>query len=121
MSYSFKGIGELTVTFAVDDDAELTVGEPVMLSDNGTVTACDEGDDFIGIVTSVRGGTAAVQIAGAAEVACSGTAPDVGYALLIADGEGGVADGEGAGESSADIGREYLVLAVDDDILTIML
>ena len=121
MSYSFKGIGELIVTFAVDDDAELTAGIPVKLSDNGTVIECDEGDDFIGIVTSVRGGCAAVQIEGTAEVECSGTAPDVGYVCLAADGEGGVADGTGAGDDDADIGREYLVLAVDDDVLTIML
>ena len=104
MEVSFQGIGEWSATFM---GGGLTEGQVVKMSGNGTVTACSAEDDFCGVVQ--RGGpeACAVQLGGMVTVDYSGTAPAVGFAMLSADGAGGV---KTAAENS---GRSLLVTAVD--------
>lgn len=109
MSVSFGGFLENTATFIVED--KLDEGTPVMISDNYTVEACEEDDGFCGFVVSSDESYAAVQLRGVVTCAYSGTAPDVGYAALAADGDGGVAEAES--------GTEYLILSVDSTAGTI--
>ena len=105
MNVSFEEIGHLAATFA---DGGCTAGQVCKLSGNGTVAPCAEGDKFCGVTEGVRGGYAAVQVAGFAAVAFSGTVA-VGYVDLCADGNGGVKAGSG---------REYLVVSVDENAKT---
>ena len=112
MNYSYKGIGELTASFAVKNGETLIEGTAVKLSAPGEVSACASGDRIVGIVRACRGGCAAVQLRGAAEVKCSGTAPAAGYAALTADGDGGICAGGSV---------DYLVLDSQDGCAVIML
>lgn len=106
MNVSFEEIGRLTVTFA---GVDCKANEVCKVSANGTVAPCAAGDKFCGVAEGVRGGYAAVQVAGFAEVAYSGAAPALGYVNLCADGNGGVQAGNG---------REYLVVTVDENART---
>ena len=92
MAISFGSIGEKYVTFLAADSAKK--GEVCKVSANGTVAGCEEDDEFCGLVRELEGGHAGVQLGGYMEVACSGTLPSVGYAILAADGNGGVAEAE---------------------------
>jgi hypothetical protein len=103
MNVSFEEIGRLAVTFAAGET--LAAGQVCKVSGNGAVDACAEGEDFCGIAEGVRNGVAAVQVAGFATVAVSGSV-GVGYVSLCADGQGGVKAGSG---------REYLVVSVDEN------
>lgn len=102
MNVSFEEIGRLAVTFAHENCQS---GQLCKLVDNGLVLPCNEGDSFCGIVESVRGGFAAVQMEGFAAVSVTG-ALEVGYVSLCADGSGGVQAGSG---------REYLVVSMDKE------
>ena len=105
MSVSFEEIGRLDVTFA---QSGCEGGQVCKVSGNGAVAPCAEGERFCGVVEGIRGGVAAVQVAGFADVAFSG-ALSVGYVNLCADGQGGV---------KAGAGREYLVVSVDENTAT---
>ena len=105
MNVSFEEIGRLSVTFGQEG---CEGGQVCKVSGNGTVVPCADGDKFCGIVEHVRGNHAAVQVAGFAEVACTG-AVAAGYVNLCADGNGGV---------KAGTGREYLVVSVDESAKT---
>ena len=112
MTVSFKGWKERVATFEAASDIE--AGSVVKVSGNGQVSACSAGDKFAGVVLSCRGGFAAVQLEGYAEISYSGTAPAVGYQLLCADGSGGVKTATiGQSEQAFSKGREHLVAAVD--------
>ena len=108
MNVSFEEIGRMAVTFAQDGCESRQVCK---VSENGTVAPCAAGEKFCGIVEGVRGDFAAVQVAGFATVAVSGSV-GVGYVNLCADGQGGVKAGSG---------KEYLVVSVNADTATIML
>ena len=101
MNVSFEEIGRLAVTFAQEGCGS---GQVCKVDGSGKVAACAENDKFCGIVESVRGDYAAVQVAGFAIVKFSGSL-SVGYVNLCADGSGGVKAGSG---------REYLVVSVDE-------
>ena len=66
MDISLNGYGEQVATFAVS--GEVKVGMPVKISANGTVAPCVAKDKFCGVVLSLRGGYAAVQMAGYAKL-----------------------------------------------------
>lgn len=66
MEISLNGYGEQVATFAVS--GEVKVGMPVKISANGTVAPCVAKDKFCGVVLSLRGGYAAVQMAGYAKL-----------------------------------------------------
>ncbi len=108
MTVSFNGWKENAATFEAEDG--LNPGDVVKVSGNGQVSACGAGEKFAGVVLSNRGGFAAVQLAGYAEVAYSGTAPTVGYQFLCADGNGGM---KKADSEAVTAGRELLVVSVD--------
>ncbi len=105
MNVSFEEIGRLAVTFA---HSGCEAGQVCKVSAGGAVAHCAAGDKFCGVVEGVRGGFAAVQVAGFATVAVSGSV-GVGYVNLCADGTGGV---------KAGTGREYLVVSVDTNAKT---
>ena len=105
MNVSFEDIGRLSVTFGQEG---CEGGQVCNVGGNGLVVPCTDGDKFCGIVEHVRGNHAAVQVAGFAEVACTGVV-ELGYVNLCADGQGGV---------KAGAGREYLVVSVDSSAKT---
>ena len=105
MNVSFEEIGRLAVTFA---QTGCEGGQVCKVSGNGAVSPCAEGERFCGVVESVRGGVAAVQVAGFVTVSVTGGL-NVGYVNLCADGQGGV---------KAGAGREYLVVSVDENAAT---
>ena len=95
---SMQAIGEQCVTFLAAEGA--LEGAVCKLSGNAEVTACADGDEFCGVCGKVRGGATAVILHGYVQLPYSGAAPAVGYAQLLADGEGGVraATGDEAGQ-----------------------
>ena len=92
--------GFLQAVLTMQSASPIAVGTPVCLADNYEVEAGGEGDAFCG-----------VQLRGSVCLPYSGTAPNVGFATLACDGEGGVA--------AAESGTNVLVLAVDTDDKTI--
>ena len=112
MSVSFEGIGERAVTFETVND--VNAGAPVKMSANGKVALCGTGERMCGIALYVaEDGCASVQLGGYVNVSYTGTAPAVGYARMIADGNGGVkVDSEATG-------GEYLVTDVDENAKTV--
>ena len=106
MKVAFEEIGRVAATFACEGGE---VGKLCKMADNGKVALCAAGDDFIGMMESVRGGCCGVQIRGFAEVDYTGTAPNLGYTKLVANGNGGVKTG--------DSGRAHLVVCVDGNAM----
>lgn len=102
MNISYEGIGHLSVTFPTDNCA---AGQVCGLNGEGKVCACPDGGKVLGLVESVNGNAAGVQIAGFAKVAYSGTAPAMGNTKLSADGLGGMK------EDAA--GNTYWIVNVD--------
>lgn len=107
MSVSFGGFHNETATFKVTE--EIAKGTPVKISDNATVAACADGDTFCGILANGDNAYAAVQIYGGVTAKYSGTAPELGYAALVAGADGVKAGGD----------REYLVISVDETAGTV--
>jgi len=100
---SFEGIGEVTATFYAREDVKK--GQTVKLSGDSQVAPCGPGEGFCGVaVTDCKDGCAGVQVSGFAQVSCGDGGVTVGRVRLVADGSGGVKQGEGA---------EYLVVADD--------
>ena len=103
MKISLNGFNNKTATFAAASGLEK--GAIVSLSANLTVDEAAEDDAFCGICSDVRDGYASVILEGYVKVGYSSTAPSLGYAILAADGDGGVAE--------AEAGRTCLVVEVD--------
>ncbi len=101
MNVCFNGFKENTVTF--EAGAAIDKGAPVMITDNGTVSAAS--GKFCGFCAGYRDGYAAVQLSGYVRASYSGTAPAVGFTKLSAS------SGKVAADNSN--GREYLVTDVD--------
>ena len=108
MNVSFEEIGRMAVTFAQEGCQS---GQVCKVGGNGKVVPCAAGDKFCGIVESIRGGFAAVQLEGFATVTVSGSV-NAGYVNLCADGNGGIKAGSG---------REYLVVSVNGNTAVIKL
>ena len=108
MNVSFEEIGRLAVTFA---QSGCKAGQVCKLNADGKAVPCAAGDKFCGIVEGVRGGYAAVQVAGFAAVPYTGSV-STGFVSLCADGAGGV---------KAGTGKEYLVVRVDEKTAVIKL
>lgn len=111
MKVAFNGYDEKIITFSCD--ATVGKGTLVKLSQNGEITACLDGDDFIGVAVNVRGGFAGVQTGGYACVPVSGSVA-VGFQKLSAAGAT-------AAKTAATGGREHLVLDVSDDSAGILI
>jgi hypothetical protein len=102
---SFEGIGECVVTF-YNKDSLVTAGSPVKMTGNGEAGPCGDGDRVIGRAIAGQGDFCAVQTRGYMRLRCGGSIPPVGYARLVADGDGGVRTDELSG-------GEVLILDVD--------
>ncbi len=103
----FEGIGETAATFFTNGSVHK--GPVVRISGDSTVKACAAGEKFFGVALGDdRGGCAAVQVGGFAQVACADSSVTVGYVNLTADGNGGV---KKAGDG--DQGETYPVVADD--------
>ena len=110
MKLSYEGIGQWAATFAC---ADVTEGELVKISENGTVAACSANDGFCGMVISVShsGDACAVALGGMVTAGYTGNAPTLGWAGLGADGNGGV--------QVVEAGHSYLVVDVDTSAKTV--
>ena len=110
MNYSYEGIGQWCATFAGSQAEE---GQVVKLTAGKTVGPCAAGDGFCGMVLSVsRGGDACtVALGGMVTAGYTGTAPELGWSILVGDGSGGV--------KTAATGRSYLVVDVDSTAKTV--
>lgn len=87
MSLSFRGYNENFLTFKAASGLE--AGQLVKMSDNETVTACTEGDPFMGLAVSVKNGYATVQMSGYAIFSyVSMTAPALGTNIFSSDATG---------------------------------
>ena len=116
MSISYESIGAWCATFACGDVSE---GEAVKVSANGTVSKCDAGDCICGTVAAVGRDKKAcsVQLGGLVTVPYTGeSAPAAGWNTLAADGNGGVSVVTSGG-------RSYLTVEVNTagKTVTIML
>jgi len=106
MNVSFEGIGYLSATFAAESGQ---AGQVCKVTADGTVAPCGENEAFCGVMEGIRGGITGVQLHGFATVSYTGSAPNLGYCNLAADGNGGVKAGSG---------KEYLVVSVDEAAMT---
>lgn len=108
MSVSFKGAGELVVTFYNNQEKPVKEGDPVKLTANGEITPAASGERFMGVALKVNGDYAACRINGFCEMPFTGAAPKIGYGSLAADGQGGVKTVTTAAGTG-----EVLILTVD--------
>ena len=108
MSVSFGGFNSNSATFK--SAAELESGCSVKISESNTVAACANGEAFCGFAINGEGGYASVQLSGVVTAPYTGTAPAVGYEMLVSDG---------TGVKTSDDGREYLVISVDENAKTV--
>ena len=105
MKVCFEDIGHMSATFAAESGEG---GQPVKISANGTVCTCADGEVFCGVMESLRGGYAGVQLHGFVTLPYSGSMPALGYNELVANGAGGIKVASG--------GRKCLVVHVDSDV-----
>ena len=108
MSISYEGIGSMAVTFPA---ATCEQDQVCKVDLAGRIAACSAGDKFCGVVLNQENGMAAVQTEGFVTLTYSGTKPSMGYTKLAANGSGGV--------MQSDNGREYLVVRVVSNIMSI--
>ena len=100
MNVNFNGYGENVLTF-IADSGLTEAGVPVKISDDGTVAKCSANDVFCGVCVGVRGGYAAVQLAGYVRMPATARIA-VGYKKLAAGSNDTVAVNSS--------GRELLVV-----------
>lgn len=100
---SYDGIGAVVATFHSDG---VSTGEVVKISEGSTVSPCEAGEGFCGVVFDCDESLASVQLKGVVYLPVTGTV-DLGYQSLVADGNGGVSAGEG--------GISCLVVDCSDD------
>ena len=113
MSMCFDGIGEVVATFQVEDGAELTAGNAVVITGNGEVGLGADGDKLCGIVLHMEeDGYASVQIGGLVETGYSdAAAPVAGWGMLCVDGAGKI-------KSVDSDGVDCMVISVDENAMT---
>lgn len=106
MSNSYLGFQREILTLPVKTN--ITVGKVVTMGENGiALPAADS--DFIGLLDSVRGNVAGVQMKGYVECRYSTPAPTLGMCGLVSDASGNVKASDSA------MGK-YRVLHVDTNI-----
>lgn len=103
MSNSYFGFHTEILTFPATGD--LTPGKVVALGQDSIIAAPLD-QDFVGVLNTIRGSVAGVQMEGYVECRYSGTAPVPGVCGLVADASGNV-------KVSDDSLRKYRVLRVD--------
>ena len=108
--FSFEDIGAVVATFQVS--GEVKRGQVVKVSASRTVAPCSAGDRFCGVALEPRAGGAAVQVKGFVTVSCTGTLTP-GWAVLAADGKGGVQTAAAGSDDADPVGVEALVVSAD--------
>ncbi len=108
-SISMQGIGEQCLS--AKKGASGTAGYPCKFSANDTVVNAASADGFCGVISGVHGTLVTVQYAGFVTLPYTGTAPTVGYSILVANGGGGV--------KTASSGKSYLVTKVNSTAGTV--
>lgn len=83
MEISFNGFENNLITFKAD--SSVSAGSLVYISENATVSKCENGDSFIGIAVAVKNGYAAVQTKGHTQVKTGDDIP-LGRNSLASDG-----------------------------------
>ncbi|MBQ8974738.1 MAG: hypothetical protein IJ072_03310 [Oscillospiraceae bacterium] len=112
MKVSFEGIGDVLVTFKTDDT--VTPYAPVKVSENDTVSACEDGDTISGMALDVSDdGYAAVLLHGYMTASYSGNAPTFGKCALVANAVDGVK------VTTATGAEKYTVVNVDTATKTV--
>lgn len=109
MNLSANGFLQAALTMCTA--GPISAGTPVKLTDSFTVSAAEADDAFIGVALTGDERFCCVQMRGSMTLPCSGTLPQVGPAVLAADGEGGV--------RSVENGSNVLILAVDETAGTV--
>ena len=104
MNISYEGIGYLALNMPEMDSVE---GHVCAISQWGDVVCCESGQQFFGVVETVKNYMACVQVEGFVKLPYTGTEPTAGFIKLVADGNGGV--------MMSDNGRTHLVVQVDSD------
>ncbi len=108
MNVAFDGMENLVVTFQAET---VTAGKFAAMHSNRTVQDAADGTAPVGLTLHRRGSHAAVQTRGYVQCSYSGgTAPELGWNQLVADGTGGLRP---AAESET--GRACLVVQVDSE------
>lgn len=110
MNNSYEEIGHLSVTFPADGCTE---GGVCKMTNYSMVSDCAAGEPFLGVVESLCGYKAGVQVEGFVKVNYSGEHPQSGYRLLVADGNAGVKLDE--------TGNGYWVVSVDRGTQTMVI
>ena len=88
MENFLDGFNRKEATFYVFEN--INKGDTVTFVDPCTVECANSGALFIGVCTSTDNVIGSIQLEGYVRVSFSGTAPDLGYVKLSADGSGGV-------------------------------
>lgn len=114
MDISIQGYDTKFVTLRADESCKK--GCACTIAANGTAGLCTSGA-FVGFIAGVAGDYALVQTSGAVSVPYSGTAPALGYTVVQADANGGIA-ALGEGESA---GRAVTVVSAQNGAVTIIL
>lgn len=94
MNVSFNGFNEKVLTFKCAE--EITKLYPVKISDNATVSICNEDEAFTGICLDSDKENATVQMSGYVKTTYSGSAPVLGINALACDAAGSVKQKSGA-------------------------
>lgn len=87
MSVSYNGYKNYTLTVEKDN---VSAGYPATLNAEGKLVNTQNGKEFIGICTAVRGDYASVQTDGYIEIKYSGSAPEYGMQYFVSAGSGSV-------------------------------
>lgn len=85
--------------------ADTSIGQPVIVSGEMTVSLAPNGSKFDGFVSSVDKKSITIQIEGSFESMYSGTSPSYGRDTLASDGNGAIKKDAG--------GDLYLILSID--------
>ena len=94
MNVCFDGVGQVCATFL---GAGIQEGQAVKVSGRGAAAPCGDGESFCGAAVCCKDDACTVQVGGFLSVGYSGTAPDLGWVTLAADGLGGVKTAAGGG------------------------
>ncbi len=110
MNTAFIGLNTKDVTLT--SSGTLTVGQPVTINSNSSVTKAPIDTKFCGFVSAIDGKNTSVTVAGYVKVRYTGTAPTHGYCNLSSNGSTGV-------KIDDTNGRLLLVVGVDTTNKTI--
>lgn len=96
MTISFEGINEQLITFEAAEGTKK--GDLVAMSVSGTIAKATDGKAIVGVVKTLRGSLAGVQVRGYAKLASAEAIP-VGFASLVSNGANALKAGGTAGRS----------------------